>query len=80
MGSCNIVFNGQDEAIRMIPMIFLSLVYFSDLTEEYSRKEGKEGFSLAYWSSEHKRFFTEMGTYPADIELVIEEFERVNVL
>ena len=80
IGSCNIILNGQDQPVCVIRITSLSLVRFSDVTEEFARKEGEGDLSLEYWRSEHKRFFTEMGCYSEDMELVAAEFVLVEVL
>ncbi|WP_241650239.1 ASCH domain-containing protein [Rosenbergiella collisarenosi] len=79
IGSCNIVLNGQGEPICVIRMTSLSLVRFSEVTEDFARKEGEGDLSLEYWRAEHKRFFTECGIYSEDMELVAEEFEVVEI-
>ncbi len=80
LGSCNIILDGQGRPVCVIRITSLSLVRFSEVTAEFARKEGEGDLSLDYWRSEHKRFFTEAGTYSEDMELVAEEFELVEVL
>lgn len=79
IGSHNIILNGRDEPVCVIRMTSMSLVRFSDVTEEFARKEGEGDMSLEYWRTEHKAFFTRAGLYADDMELVTEEFEVVEV-
>ncbi|OAT33655.1 hypothetical protein M975_1016 [Buttiauxella brennerae ATCC 51605] len=58
----------------------MRLIRFSDVTEEFARKEGEGDLSLEYWRREHKAFFTREGFYSDDMELVAEEFEVIEVL
>ena len=53
---------------------------FSDMTEEFARKEGEGDLSLEYWRKEHKAFFTREGYYSDDMELVAEEFKLIEIL
>ncbi|WLS80394.1 ASCH domain-containing protein [Erwinia pyri] len=80
IGSYNIILNGQSAPVCVIRMVSMRLVRFSDVTEEFARKEGEGDLSLEYWRQEHKAFFTRAGVYSDDMELVAEEFELVEVL
>lgn len=80
VGSCNIILNSQGLPVCVIRITSLSLVRFYEITDEFARKEGEGDLSLEYWRIEHKRFFSESGTYSEDMELVAEEFELVEVL
>lgn len=53
---------------------------FCDVTAELARKEGEGDLSLEYWQREHQRFFTREGHFSEDMELIMEEFEVVEVL
>lgn len=79
VGSHNIILNGQDEPVCVIRMTSMRLVRFSDVTEEFARKEGEGDLSLEYWRSVHKAFFTRAGFYSDDMEIVTEEFEVVEI-
>jgi uncharacterized protein YhfF len=80
IGSYNIILNGKGNPVCVIRMISMRLVRFSDVTEEFARKEGEGDLSLEYWRKEHKAFFTRAGFYSDDMELVAEEFEVIEVL
>lgn len=67
-------------AYLVIKVIAIRLVCFSDVTEEFAKREGEGDLSLEYWRREHKAFFTRAGFYSDDMELVEEEFEVVDVL
>jgi len=58
----------------------MKLVRFCDVTEEFARKEGEGDLSLEYWQKEHKRFFSGVGHFSEDMELITEEFEVVESL
>lgn len=78
--SHHIILNGRNEPVCVIRMMSMHLVRFSDVTEEFARKEGEGDLSLEYWKTEHKRFFTRAGSYSEDMDLVAEEFQVVEIL
>lgn len=80
IGGYSIILNGRDEPVCVIRTILLRIVRFCDVGEDLARKEGEGDLSLKYWREEHKAFFSREGTYQEDMELVAEEFERVEVL
>lgn len=80
IGSHNIILNGQGVPVCVIRMLSLRLVRFSDVTQEFARKEGEGDLSLEYWRKEHQAFFTREGSYSEDMELVAEEFEVVEIV
>ncbi|NNS08755.1 ASCH domain-containing protein [Erwinia sp. JH02] len=80
IGGYSIILNGRDEPVCVIRTISLCIVRFCDVDEDLVRKEGEGDLSLKYWRTEHKAFFSREGTYQEDMELVAEEFERVEVL
>jgi len=80
IGGYSIILNGRDEPVCVIRTISLCIVRFCDVDEDLARKEGEGDLSLKYWREGHKAFFSREGTYQEDMELVVEEFERVEVL
>ena len=80
IGSYNIVLDGQNVPVCVTRLISMRLVRFCDVTEAFARKEGEGDLSLEYWQKEHQRFFTRTGYFSADMELVAEEFEVIEVL
>ncbi len=80
IGSYNIILDGQGVPVCIIRIVSLRLVRFCDVTEEFAAKEGEGDLSLEYWRKEHKDFFTRQGGFSADMELVAEEFELIQVL
>lgn len=78
--SYNIIINGQGVPVSIIKVVAMRLVCFSDVTEEFAKREGEGELSLEYWRREHKAFFTRAGFYSDNMELVAEEFEVVDVL
>lgn len=79
-GSYHIILNGQGTPVCVIRMVSLRLMRFSEMTEDFARKEGEGDLSLAYWRQEHQVFFTREGSFADDMELVGEEFVVVEVL
>jgi uncharacterized protein YhfF len=80
IGGYHIILDGQGSPTCVIRMVSMHLIRFSDVTEEFARKEGEGDLSLEYWRREHKAFFTREGFYSDDMELVAEEFEVIEVL
>lgn len=80
IGGYSIILNGRGEPVCVIRTISLRIVRFCDVAEDLAKKEGEGDLSLKYWRTEHKAFFSREGTYQEDMELVAEEFERVEVL
>ena len=80
IGGYSIILNGRDEPVCVIRTISLRIVRFCDVADDLARKEGEGDLSLTYWREGHKAFFSREGTYQEDMELVAEEFERVEVL
>lgn len=80
IGSYNIILDGQNVPVCVIPLVSLQLVRFCDINEEFARKEGEGDLSLEYWKKEHQRFFIREGHFSEDMELIAEEFEVVEVL
>ena len=80
IGSYNIILNGQDVPVCVTRLVSMRLVRFCDVTAEFARKEGEGDLSLEYWQREHQRFFTCEGYFSDDMELIMEEFEVVDVL
>ena len=80
IGSYNIILNGQGAPVCVIRIVSMRLIRFSEVTEDFARKEGEGDLSLEYWQKEHKAFFTRAGSYSDDMELIAEEFELIEVL
>ncbi len=80
IGSYNIILDGQDVPVCVTRLVSMQLVCFCDVTAELARKEGEGDLSLEYWQREHQRFFTQEGHFSEDMELIMEEFEVVEVL
>lgn len=79
VGSYHIILNGQQDPVCVIRMVSLRLVRFCDVDETFARKEGEGDLSLDYWRKEHQAFFSREGSFAEDMELVAEEFERVEI-
>lgn len=73
IGSYNIVLDGQGTPVCVIRLVSLRRVRFSEVTEEFARKEGEGDLSLEYWRREHKAFFTRTGFFSDDMEFEVSE-------
>jgi len=80
IGCYNIILNGEQKPVCVIRTIAMRLIRFCDVTEDIAKKEGEGDLSLQYWSTGHQEFFERAGTYTYDMELVVEEFELIDVL
>ena len=80
VGSYHIILNGNQEPVCVIRMTSLRLVRFCDVDDAFACKEGEGDLSLAYWRTEHQRFFTQTGSFSEEMELVAEEFEVVEII
>jgi len=80
IGSYHIILNGEKTAVCVIRMVSMRLIRFCEITAEFAHKEGEGDLSLAYWRKEHQAFFSREGCYSADMELVAEEFQLIEVL
>ncbi|EHG6150310.1 ASCH domain-containing protein [Escherichia fergusonii] len=80
IGGYNIILDGQDAPVCVTRLMSMRLMRFCDVTAEFARKEGEGDLSLEYWQREHQRFFTQEGHFSEDMELIMEEFEVVEVL
>jgi len=79
IGSYNIILDGQGTPVCVIRLIALRLVRFCDITEEQAWKEGEGDRSLRYWQQAHQAFFQREGHFSETMELVVEEFELIEV-
>ena len=80
VGSYHIILDGQQKPVCVIRITSLRLVRFCDVDEAFARKEGEGDLSLEYWRTEHRRFFTQAGSFSEEMELVAEEFTVVEVV
>jgi len=80
IGCYSIILNGKDQPVSVVRTLAMRIVRFCDVTEELARKEGEGDLSLTYWREGHKNFFINEGTYAETMELVVEEFERVEIV
>lgn len=76
----NIILNGQGIPVCVIRMVALHLVRFCDVTEAFVLKEGEGDLSLECWRKAHKAFFLREGFFSEDMELIVEEFELIEIL
>lgn len=79
-GSNNIILNGSGQAMCVIRMLTTDVIRFCDVTAELARKEGEGDLSLEHWRQCHRLFFEREGTFSAEMELVFQEFELIEVV
>ena len=80
IGSYSIILNGQGEPVCVIRSVALRIIRFCDVTEDFAKKEGEGDLSLNYWKQGHQAFFQREGYFSETMELVVEEFELIEVL
>ncbi|RZN37712.1 ASCH domain-containing protein [Escherichia sp. E2593] len=80
IGEYKIVQNSAGEPVCVIRIIGLYLLRFSDVTEEFARKEGEGDLSLKYWRNEHRRFFEAEGSYSPEMDVIFEEYALIAVV
>jgi len=80
VGDYSIILNGQGEPVCVIRTLSMRIIRFCDVGEEFARREGEGDLSLRYWREGHKAYFQREGTFAETMELVAEEFERVEVI
>ena len=81
-GDHSVILDSRDNAVCIIKTTRITVVPFSDVTEEHAAKEGEGDLSLRYWREVHEDFFTkEFVGYGLDFDesrrIVCEEFELV---
>ncbi|ERK05833.1 hypothetical protein L579_3136 [Pantoea sp. AS-PWVM4] len=80
IGAYALVEDSQGHAVCVIRITAVHLLRFEDVSAELAAKEGEGDLSLAYWQTEHQRFFEREGTFSATMELVFQEFEVVELM
>jgi uncharacterized protein YhfF len=80
IGQYSIILNGEGHPVCVIRTTALQLVRFNEMTPALAAMEGEGDLSLAYWQQGHREFFTREGSFDEQMELVVEIFERVEVL
>ncbi|MCL1027818.1 ASCH domain-containing protein [Serratia silvae] len=78
IGGYSIILSGEGQPVCVIRTLALRLARFSEVTKEHAKKEGD--LSMDYWRTGHQDFFEREGSYAENMELVLEEFQLVEVL
>lgn len=65
IGAFALVEDSQGDAVCVIRVTAIHLLRFADVTAALAAKEGEGDLSLAYWQTEHQRFFEREGTFSA---------------
>lgn len=79
-GSYTIVLNGEQKPVCVIRTTGLFLTRFDRVTPEMAMLEGEGDLSLDYWRQEHQRYFQRAGYFHAEMELIFETFQLVEVI
>ncbi len=79
-GAYSIILDSNNCAKAVIKTTKVSIIPFSEVTEEHARKEGEGDLSLAHWRKVHEEFFSweleHVGlTFAPSCLVVCEEFE-----
>ena len=77
--SYSVLLDSQNNAVCIVKTVKVSVVPFSQVTEEHAYKEGEGNKSLVLWQKTHEKFFTEclrkVGLeFTHDMKVVCEEF------
>lgn len=79
-GGYTIVLNGEQQPVCVIRTTGLFLTRFDRVTPEMAMLEGEGDLSLDYWRQEHQRYFQREGYFHAEMELIFETFQLVEVI
>lgn len=79
-GGYTIVLNGEQKPVCVIRTTGLFLTRFDRVTPEMAMLEGEGDLSLDHWRKEHQRYFQRGGYFHAEMELIFETFQLVEVL
>lgn len=83
-GGYSVILNSNAEAVCVIKTTKVSVVPFSQVTQEHARKEGEGDKSLEYWQKMHRIFFegclqnTNL-SFDESMLVVCEEFQCIYV-
>lgn len=78
-GSVEVLLDGAGVPRAAIRIVDVAIRRFGEVDAEFAAAEGEGDLSLAYWRAAHERFFLREGSFSADMELVCERFELVEV-
>src|SRR5262245_36847989 len=79
-GGRSVVLDGRGRPACVIETCEVTIRRFDEVDAAFARDEGEGDRSLAYWRSEHERFFRKHGVFSADMPLVCERFRLVEAL
>jgi len=82
VGSYSVILDGEQRAQCITQLSDVSIMPFSQVTEDYAKAEGEGDLTLAYWKKAHQAFFTrELCAYHKqwsdDLLVVCERFHVV---
>ncbi|MDR0219676.1 MAG: ASCH domain-containing protein [Enterobacteriaceae bacterium] len=80
IGNKHLVLNSQNKPICTVRIIALHLITFSEMTTELAWKEGEGDRSVKHWQQEHQSFFEREGVFFPEMEVVVIEFEVIDLL
>ena len=80
VGKQQIIKDSKDSPRAIIETIELKLQKFDEVDETFAQKEGEGDLSLDYWRKEHKRYFTQEGTFSPSMEVYCQRFKVVEII
>lgn len=76
-GDIFVVVDGKNEPVCAIELTRVDMKPFDQVDEAHALAEGEGDKTLAYWRSEHQRFFEEYELFSPDMTLVLMHFKIV---
>jgi uncharacterized protein YhfF len=77
-GDLTIILDGAGTPRGVIQITAVETLPFNQVTAAFAAEEGEGDGSLAYWQSEHRRFFAAAhGSFSEDMQIVCERFTLI---
>jgi len=80
VGKRGIVLDGHGRPACVIETCEVAIKRFDEVDAAFAYDEGEGDRSLAYWRSEHERFFRKYDVFSEDMLLVCERFRLIEIL
>ena len=80
VGGFNIILDGQGRPVCVTRTTALRTVPFDEVSAELAYKEGEGDRTLVHWQREHRAFFEREGCFSAQMLLLFEEFECIDII
>ncbi len=79
-GKKQLIKDSQGRPRAIVETLEFSLRKFNEVDEAFARDEGEGDLSLAYWRKEHKRYFTQEGTFSPSMQLYCQRFKLIEII